>query len=371
MVSSYATRKPLALFILGLLLLTSHSLKFNPDGEFTIVQFTDLHFGEDITGDMKCQQLQRNILDWVKPDLVVISGDGASGYAEGSKNPGWFKKIWEQFTGPIIEHGIPYIYILGNHDAEGDLNRTEIVILDATNPLSQRNATEGMPGTCNFHVPIFSSRNQTELAANIWLFDTNREGCLSHNESWGCILPEVLDWYDTASQQVKQKYGTNVHHLAYYHIPIPEYVDVYNNNAVYGITADDICCPDVNTGLLDHIVKNGDITATYVGHDHINDFGGWIRGVELVYGRKTGYGGYGDDRGARVVVLNENIDKQGKLNVSRTSYVVFENGTLEFDAPYTYHNSSTNTTKKNCVNPYARQHLYYSHHHNETELVYD
>jgi len=360
----------LSLFILGLLLLSTHSiptLKFNPDGEFTIVQFTDLHFCEDVPQDMQCQQLMRNILDWVKPDLVVVSGDGASGYAEGSKNPGWFKKCHQEFMGPTVEYNIPYIYILGNHDAEGDLNRTEIVLLDAQNPLSMRNATEGMPGTCNFHVPISSSRNDSEMAANIWLFDTNREGCLTHNDSWGCILPDVLDWYDEASQQFKEKHGTNVHHLGYYHIPIPEYVNVFDNHPTYGTPEDVVCCPYVNTGLFEHMKKNGDITATYVGHDHWNDYGGWLDGIELVYGRKTGYGGYGVDRGARVVVLNENINEKGQLNISRSSYVVFENGTLEFDAPLTFHNDSR---KVNCTNPAARQHLYHSYHHAH-ELLYD
>jgi len=359
MISSFARTK--LLLVLGLFLISTYSLRFNPDGEFTIVQFTDLHFGEDEAEDMQCQQLQRNILEWIKPDLVVISGDGASGYAW-DKSQGWFKRCWEQFTGPIIEYNIPYVYTLGNHDAEADLNRTEVVILDAQNPLSLRNISEGIPNTSNFHVPIYSSRNQSELAANIWLFDSGREGCESHNESWGCILPEVLDWYDQTSQEIKEKHGTNVHHIAYYHIPIPEYVDVFNNYPTYGTPDDEIGCPDVNTGLLDHMVKNGDITATYVGHDHTNDYGGWIRGVELVYGRKTGYGGYGNIRGARVVVLNENIDAKGHLNVSRTSYVVFENGTMEFDAPLTYHNA---TRKKGCLNPGERRHLYHVPHRHE------
>ncbi len=35
-----------------------------------------------------------------------------------------------------------------------------------------------------------------------------------------------------------------------------------------------------------------DIKAIFVGHDHSNDFGGFYKGIELAFGRKSGYGGY-------------------------------------------------------------------------------
>jgi len=329
--------------LLGLFSLSTATMRFNTYGEFTILQFTDLHFCETDDFDLKSQQLQRNMLHWVKPDLVVISGDGASGYGPGSMEPGWFKKCWERFTAPIVEYQIPYVYTLGNHDAEGELNRTQITNLDATSPLSLRSKSEGIPNTTNFYVPIYSSRNATELAANIWVFDSGSEGCMgAHNESWGCVEPYVLDWYDQTSQKIKERHGTNVHHVAYYHIPIPEYTNLYNQYPTYGVQGDGVGCPDVNTGLFDHMKKNGDITATFVGHDHNNDYGGWMDRIELIYGRKSGYGGYGDIRGARVLVFNENINEQGKLNVTRVSYVIYENGTLEFDANAVLHNNTIN-----------------------------
>jgi len=318
-------------------------MRFNAYGEFTILQFTDLHFCETDELDLKSQQLQRNMLNWVRPDLVVFSGDGASGYGPNSTEPGWFKKCWERFTGPVVDYQVPYIYTLGNHDSEGELNRTQIIQLDSTSKWSLRNASDGIPDTANFYVPIFSSRNESELAANVWVFDSGREGCMgAHNESWGCIEPYVLEWYDNTSQKIKQKYGTNVHHVAYYHIPIPEYVNLYNGYPTYGVAGEGVGCPDVNTGFFAHMKKNGDITANFVGHDHYNDYGGWIDGVELMYGRKSGYGGYGDIRGARVLVLNENYDSQGKLDVTRISYVIYENGTMEFDANPVYHNDTKN-----------------------------
>lgn len=53
--------------------------------------------------------------------------------------------------------------------------------------------------------------------------------------------------------------------------------------------------------------------ANFIGHDHTNDYGGFHKSekfdkkIELVYGRKTGYGCYGPsdyvEKGGRVITL--------------------------------------------------------------------
>lgn len=62
----------------------------------------------------------------------------------------------------------------------------------------------------------------------------------------------------------------------------------------------------------------------FYGHDHDNDFGGFLDGVELIYGRKTGFGCYGPrneknefmERGARSIHLTEKQDPEtGEITV--------------------------------------------------------
>jgi len=320
-----------SLLLLAIFVSSVYTLQFNSSGYFTIVQFTDLHYGTSDEKDAHTTQLQKNILSWIKPDLVVISGDGV--FTSDNVASGWFKSQWKKFTAPTVEAKIPYAFTLGNHDAEGDLTRRQIVRLDATSPYSIRNQSAGIPDTANFRVPVYASKNNSQLAAHLWVLDSGDYGCGDVNEGYGCIESDVVEWYDEESKKVKQEHGSNVHHLAYFHIPLPEYLNVYNNEEIYGHANEGVYCSVWNTGFFSRAKNNGDIQAMFVGHDHNNDFGGFYEGIELVYGRKSGYGLYGALHGARVVRLKENYDAEGNLYVTREHFVVDVSGVIEPPSP--------------------------------------
>ena len=54
-----------------------------------------------------------------------------------------------------------------------------------------------------------------------------------------------------------------------------------------------MCCPSYNKNIFKILKNYGYVKGIYVGHDHNNDYKGYYEGVELAYGRKSGYGGYG------------------------------------------------------------------------------
>jgi len=63
------------LFLLATAIISSvYTLQLNSSGYFTIVQFTDIHISQNQVKNNLTQDLQRNILSWVKADLVVLSG---------------------------------------------------------------------------------------------------------------------------------------------------------------------------------------------------------------------------------------------------------------------------------------------------------
>jgi len=104
---------------------------------------------------------------------------------------------------------------------------------------------------------------------------------------------------------------------------------MYNTQSIHGLRKEGVGCPSVNTGLFDVLVKLG-IRAVFSGHDHNNDYHGFLEGVNLVYGRKTGFGGYGPPismrRGARLLTFKEFIDPYGNYIVSFNHYVVTSDG---------------------------------------------
>jgi len=77
------------------------------------------------------------------------------------------------------------------------------------------------------------------------------------------------------------------------HIPIYEYIDLYNGNSFFGKYGETINCQSVNTGLFTAVKDLKAVDWISVGHDHNNEFYGEYEGIKLSYGRKTGYGGYG------------------------------------------------------------------------------
>ena len=52
--------------------------------------------------------------------------------------------------------------------------------------------------------------------------------------------------------------------------------------------------------------KTGDIIAAFFGHDHVNDFHIKIDGINLYQTLGAGYFTYGNERGGRLIILDEN-----------------------------------------------------------------
>ena len=98
--------------------------------------------------------------------------------------------------------------------------------------------------------------------------------------------------------------------MLFMHIPMPEYVTLFNEYPYYGTKICDVSCWSVNTGLFAAIVEHKTVKWVSVGHNHSNDFYGLYHGVTLGYGRKSGFAGSTSRRmppGVRVfeVTLNE------------------------------------------------------------------
>ena len=86
---------------------------------------------------------------------------------------------------------------------------------------------------------------------------------------------------------------------------------VWNYGLTSGIKEEDVYCSRINSGAFDAFYEEQNIKGIFCGHDHDNDYSGIYKNIELVYGRKTGYGSYGPKtvRGATVIELEEYINE--------------------------------------------------------------
>src|SRR5262249_55090388 len=125
------------------------------------------------------------------------------------------------------------------------------------------------------------------------------------------IAQDQIAWYRKTARRLAGEYDGPagiLPALAFFHIPLPEYEEVWERGGCRGQRNEPVCAPALNSGFFTALREAGDVMATFVGHDHVNDFDGDLHGMRLCYGRATGYSPYGLEgfaRGARIVRLRE------------------------------------------------------------------
>ena len=136
--------------------------------------------------------------------------------------------MWKKWTSVINKKGIPYGYTLGNHDAEADLTRKQVVELDMTNPYSYTQmAEEGLTQASTYVVPVYSSSDPKKVIFNVWFFDSGDYDCLGI-KGYGCVGLETVQWYRQKSMELEKTQGGKKPGIAFMHIAPPDYMYIYN-----------------------------------------------------------------------------------------------------------------------------------------------
>lgn len=279
-------------------------LRFKDDGTFRIVQFADVHWKWGTGQDRKSKRLMQSVLDAETPDLVVFTGDNITG------NALMAYRALRQLTEPCAERNIPWAAVFGNHDDEGIASREKQMRLMRALPYCLAAAgPEDVDGVSNYVLSIGASQNPDSRAALLYFIDSL--GYMQHQgeKKYNFIQPSQIAWYKSESRRYRENNGGNpLPALAFFHIPLPEYRVAWETEGVIGVKQEEVADSPVNSGLFAAMKEMGDVMATFVGHDHINDYIAAVDGIYLAYGRGTGYGTYGKEgfpRGARVIELIE------------------------------------------------------------------
>lgn len=211
----------------------------------------------------------------------------------------------------LVSRRIPFAIVWGNHDDEQDMSRPELSRFIQDMPGNLTGTIEGLSGVSNYVLPIWSS-DESKEAAVLYCLDSHAYSPLKSVKGYDWIKPDQVAWYTARSAALTAKNeGKPLPALAFFHIPVPEYNEAASTESalLIGTRKEKACAPALNTGLFTAMLEGGDVMGTFVGHDHVNDYVVYWKGILLGYGRFTGgktvYHDIPGGNGARVIELTE------------------------------------------------------------------
>ncbi len=300
---------------------TTDILKYDKNGTFKILHITDTHQGTD---GVKTSTFIGEAIDYAQPDLVVFGGDNQTA---GANREDAFAAI-KSLIDPIVERGVPFALVFGNHDREGGITNEEQMAEFQTYAGCLAIDGEDVYGCGNYNLPIYDSEGKN-IINNLWFFDSGSSNPDTEVGGYDYVRKDQIDWYIKASEKLEAQCGRKVPSIAFQHIIVPEIYELFPEtfipikemtyNGVSRLPIPDFtkfsgymqelpCPPYVSEGEFDAWVERGDIMAAVFGHDHINCFVANIDGIDLVQSPGSGFeGGYGSNlfRGARLITLSE------------------------------------------------------------------
>ncbi len=312
--------------------------QFNADGNFRIMQISDIQDGTLITPATK-KYLREVILE-AQPDLIVLTGDNISA---GSATLGTeeidkllVKAAINNYMSVFEALGVPVAVTFGNHDAEELVSKEyQMEVYSSYDCCVAIDEGDALYGCGTYNLPIYSSADASKIAYNLWMIDSNMYD--EERGGYDYVHQDQIDWYVNKSNELKEQNGGNVvPSMMFQHIivneiydviiEVPEsekdnyeYVETENEdgsityNAIMpevlkkGVINEMPCPSTYNGGQFDAVVAQGDVVAMFFGHDHKNTFEVSHKGVDLVNTPTAGFGSYGDyGRGVRIIDINEN-----------------------------------------------------------------
>jgi predicted phosphodiesterase len=277
-------------------------LKFNTDGQFKIVQFTDTHIDLENNSNIQVYQTVQDVLTNEDPDFVILTGDIIT-----QNSP---QEAYYRFADIFEKAKLPWAVVFGNHESENNTSRKELADFLESLPYCMNRDKGETYGNSNFILEIKGKKMNT--GALLYCMDSNTYSTLQPAvDGYGWFDFSQVNWYLRKSKEYTQANdGTPLPALAFFHIPMPEYTNAWENkvNRPVGVKNEDECSPDINTGMFSAMLECGDVMGTFVGHDHINDYIGVYYNIALAYGRVTKVMKNPEEdplAGGRVIVLTE------------------------------------------------------------------
>ena len=303
---------------------------FTTDGDFKIMQLTDVHIGGGCLSTIEDKKAINAIAAMVtaeKPDLVIITGDMAATYPNsGTLN----NRYTHEFVGHIMERlGVYWTVNFGNHDSEiyNFLNRAQVAEMYESENLEHclfSSDDGGVYGECNHVINVKNSIGY--ITQSLIMMDSNAytdEDPLGLQWKYDNIHEDQIEWYENVIQ-TNQAYNENllghvadiflggelptVKSLLFIHIPLMETRIAYQEYLAAGGNTDDVTyhggkigekdpyvyCSMIEEDMFETMLELDSTKAVFFGHDHLNYAVIEYKGITFSYGHALDYFAYAD-----------------------------------------------------------------------------
>jgi hypothetical protein len=247
-------------------------LHFNADGEFKILQLSDLE-DDTIPYSAMLKYIQLAIAD-TKPNLIVLTGD-ITGKTTSALSAAWISVPWIA----NLVNKVPFTLTFGETDSILPIGKNSL--LGRYQKYSNCKAYDEIPeisGVANHNLFVFKDAASAQakkidenLVFNLWMLDTNANG----------LYNDQADWYAIREDNLLGRLGYSVPSMIFTHRPLPEITNVIKDGKLAdpvgsSQSADDQLkeAPpnDFRSRILDHAKNYGDVFAAVSGYNHINRF---------------------------------------------------------------------------------------------------
>ena len=319
---------------------------FTTDGDFKVMQLTDLHLGGGVLfadGDKRAIHAVAAMVEAEKPDLVIVTGDISFAVPwSGTLN----NKIAHEYLKRLMENlGVYWTVTFGNHDAEkyNFYNRAAVARMYEDETMKYCLFSAGPADVYGESNHVITVKNSLGLLTSAFvMIDSNaytEEDVFGLGWDYDNVHEDQIAWYEENIRYYTQKnleaynaleesarpvgFDTSaIHSYMYMHIPPEEMLTAYNEAVAkgdaydceaYGIAGDDgqVVFPSAYPDeLFETVVELGSTKGIFFGHDHRNSLRFTREGVLLAYGFSIDYSAYAGDtgyqRGCTLLTLSEN-----------------------------------------------------------------
>lgn len=266
------------------------------DTAFRILQITDVHILNDEKKDAKAFKTIDAMVETTNPDMIVLTGDLTSE----KENFTAFKTMCEY----LESFNIPWAFVFGNHEGL-DIKYAPDEVIDPEKIADRQTLSdyletlpnciyeagdENVDGMGNYYYNVKDDNGN--VITSLIMMDSHSYD--EENNGYDHFHDNQIKWYEntvkTIAKEVNGDESEVVPSLAFFHVPMKEYMTAYDeakgtDNRLWGFRfPKEDGTPAVDDQMFEKMVELGSTKGCFAGHDHMNNFSVNYQGIRLTYG---------------------------------------------------------------------------------------